>query len=281
MSTIDPAVLARIVRTALEEDLGTRGDVTTAAIVDSSLSAVVRFVARQPLVVAGVDSAVESMRQREPGVEIEAHCSDGDRLVAGATIVRARGRAARLLEAERTALNFLMRACGIATATAAAVAEIAGTGAQLLDTRKTAPGLRVLDKQAVRAGGGTNHRMGLFDAVLIKDTHLRTGLDVTGAIARARSAGHPATAIAIEVSTLEDLEGAIEAGAGRALLDNMDLPTMRAAVELAGGRILLEASGGLRPGSLRAVAQTGVDFLSVGWLTHSAPSADVAMELGQ
>ena len=169
--------------------------------------------------------------------------------------------------------------CGIATAAHAALQEVAGTRADILDTRKTAPGLRQLDKYAVACGGATNHRMGLFDAVMIKDTHLAAGCSIGEAVRRSLERGHPAERITVEVRNLEQLEQAIAAGAGRALLDNMALDEMRTAVERASGRIVLEASGRLRPGGLRAVASTGVDFLSLGWLTHSAPAADVAMEL--
>ena len=189
------------------------------------------------------------------------------------------GRWRSILRGERTALNFLTRMCGIATATREAVTEIEGSGARILDTRKTAPGLRLFDKYAVSCGGGTNHRMGLHDAVMIKDTHLGRGGSVEEAVRRALDQGHPAERITAEVRDREQLEQAIRAGAGRALLDNMDLEQMRDAVEIAAGRIVLEASGGLRPGRLRPVAETGVDYLSLGWLTHSAPAADLAMEL--
>jgi len=169
--------------------------------------------------------------------------------------------------------------CGIATATRTAVEEVSGTGAQILDTRKTAPGLRDLDKYAVAVGGAKNHRRGLHDAVLIKDTHIAIAGPLEDAVARALAAGHPPAAISVEVGTLAELDAAIRAGAGRALLDNMDLPTLCRCVASGRGRILLEASGGLRLGTLRAVAETGVNYLSLGWLTHSAPAADVAMDM--
>ena len=172
-----------------------------------------------------------------------------------------------------------MRMSGIASAAAAAVAEVRGSGCRILDTRKTAPGLRHLDKYAVACGGATNHRMGLHDAVMIKDTHLGTGCSVLQAVALARERGQPRKSITVEVRSLAMLEQAIEAGAGRALLDNMELDAMRQAVDLGRGRIVLEASGGLRPGALREVAATGVDCISLGWLTHSAPAANLAMEL--
>jgi nicotinate-nucleotide pyrophosphorylase (carboxylating) len=173
-----------------------------------------------------------------------------------------------------------MRMCGIATAARAAADEVAGTRARVLDTRKTAPGLRHLDKYAVACGGALNHRMGLHDAVMIKDTHLAAcGGSIGAALRRALARGHPAAEVTVEVSSLEQLNEALTGRAGRVLLDNMSPEQVRRAVELAGGRVVLEVSGGLRPGGLRAMAETGVDFLSVGWLTHSAPAADVAMEL--
>jgi nicotinate-nucleotide pyrophosphorylase (carboxylating) len=172
-----------------------------------------------------------------------------------------------------------MRMSGIATAARAAAEEIAGTPARILDTRKTAPGLRRLDKYAVAVGGATNHRMGLYDAAMIKDTHLAVSASIGEAVADVLARDVPAEQITVEVQTLAELEEAIQAGAGRALLDNMDLETMREAVRRGASRIVLEASGGLRPGNLREVAETGVDYLSLGWLTHSAPAADLAMEM--
>jgi len=168
---------------------------------------------------------------------------------------------------------------GIATLTREAVNEIAGTGARILDTRKTVPGLRRLDKYAVAAGGGMNHRMGLFDAVMIKDTHLDAGCSIGDAVRRVLDHGHAPAIITVEVRDLDELQQALDSGAGRALLDNLDPQTLREAVRRASGRIVLEASGGLRPGNLREVAETGVDFLSLGWLTHSVPAADLAMEM--
>jgi nicotinate-nucleotide pyrophosphorylase (carboxylating) len=189
------------------------------------------------------------------------------------------GSARALLAGERTALNLLQRLGGIATAARAAVEEVAGTGATVLDTRKTAPGLRLLDKYAVACGGATNHRLGLHDAVMIKDTHLAIAGPIGEAVRRARAFGVPREAITVEVATPEAMEEAIDAGAGRVLLDNMDAAALRRCVERGRGRAVLEASGGLRPGTLRAAAETGVDCLSVGALTHSVRSADLAMDL--
>jgi nicotinate-nucleotide pyrophosphorylase (carboxylating) len=194
-------------------------------------------------------------------------------------VAEATGPARAILAGERTALNFLQRMSGIATATRAAVTEIAGTGATILDTRKTAPGLRLLDKHAVVLGGGTNHRIGLYDAAMIKDTHLGAAVSLGAAVRACLDAGIPAASVTAEVRTLDELNEAIEAGAGRALLDNMTPLQLAACVRRGKGAIVLEASGGLRPGTLRAVAETGVDFLSLGYLTHSVRAADLAMDL--
>jgi len=272
-------VVRRIVRAALDEDLGTRGDLTSDSVVAAETLASGHFVARQKLVLAGIPIAREVFRALDSGLVFESLQRDGDEVPVGACVSQVRGLARPILRGERTALNFLMRMSGIATAARAAVDEIAGTGARILDTRKTAPGLRDLDKYAVSAGGAVNHRRGLYDEVMIKDTHLRATPSITDAVKRAHAQGHASAIITVEVSVLAELREAIAAGAGRVLLDNMDPEMMAEAVRVAGGRVVLEASGGLRPGNLRRVAETGVDFLSLGWLTHSAPSADLAMEL--
>ncbi len=276
---LDLERIGPIVARALEEDLGRSGDVTTRAIFRQPRRAVGHLIAREDLVLAGLPLSREVFRQLDPAVTFEVHADEGDRVGAGTRVASLRGDARPILEGERTALNFLMRMCGIATAARRAVEEVEGTGARILDTRKTAPGLRVLDKYAVAAGGADNHRMGLHDAVMIKDTHLGAATSITAAVAAVREAGEPPERITVEVRDLGQLQEAIAAGAGRALLDNMDLATMRRAAGVAAGRIVLEASGGLRPGSLRAVAQSGVDCLSLGWLTHSARAADLALEL--
>jgi nicotinate-nucleotide pyrophosphorylase (carboxylating) len=276
---LDPWVVRTTIERALVEDLGERGDVTTQAVIPPGCRAEARIVAREPLVLAGLPVAAEVFQALDPAVSFLPRRRDGERVPAGERVASVSGPARPILEGERTALNFLMRMSGIATAVREAVDEIAGTGARILDTRKTAPGLRHLDKYAVAAGGATNHRMGLHDAVLIKDTHLGVAPSIADAVSSALGRGHPAESITVEVRTLEQLEQAIAAGAGRALLDNMDLDEMRRAVVLAAGRIVLEASGGLRPGHLRPVAETGVDAMSLGWLTHSARAADLAMEM--
>ncbi len=276
---LEPAVVLRIVAAALEEDLAGDGDVTTEALLGDGVVSAGHIVARADLVLAGCPVAREVFHALDPALEFEQHHADGKQVARGQRVASIVGDTRRILEGERTALNFLMRMCGIASAAAGAVAEVAGTGCGILDTRKTAPGLRQLDKYAVACGGATNHRMGLYDAVMIKDTHLDAGLSVSQAVQRARDHGHAQEAITAEVRDLRQLAEAIAAGAGRALLDNMDLDGLRAAVRLARGRIVLEASGGVRPGGFRAVAETGVDFISSGWLTHSAPAADLALEL--
>ncbi len=276
---LDPSTLRRIVQAALDEDLGERGDVTTDAVVPPGRQGRGRIVARADLVVAGLPVAREVFFSLDPSLVFEERKRDGEEAAAGETLAELRGPARAILMGERTALNFLGRMCGIATAARAAVNEVAGTGATILDTRKTAPGLRVLDKYAVAAGGATNHRLGLHDAVMIKDTHLAVAGPVAAAVELALAAGHPAAKVTAEARSLEEMVEAIRAGAGRVLLDNMDVPTLLRCVAEAAGRCELEASGGLRPGRLRAVAETGVRYLSLGWLTHSAVAADVALEM--
>lgn len=276
---LDAADIDRVVAAALAEDLGEAGDVTSDAVVAPGCTALARLVARQSLVVAGLPIAREVFLRLDPAADFRSRFRDGDEAAAGDEVASVRAGARALLSAERTALNVLQRLCGIATAARAAVREIEGTGAVVLDTRKTAPGLRKLDKYAVAVGGATNHRMGLFDAILIKDTHLAVAGSVGEAVRRALERGHPRERVTVEVRTPDELDDAVAAGAGRALLDNMDLDEMRECVRRGKGRIALEASGGLRPGGLRVVAETGVDYLSLGCLTHSPPAADLAMDL--
>lgn len=279
MTRPDDDPVRRIVTAALDEDLGEAGDVTTDAVIDAARPGVGHIVARQDLVLAGLAVARQVFHALDPGIDFRELRVDGERVTRGERVADVVGDARPILKGERTALNFLMRMCGIATATREAVEEIAGTGAVILDTRKTAPGLRYLDKLAVASGGGGNHRMGLYDAVMIKDTHLGVAGSISRAVARALQCGQARERITVEVRDTAQLLEAIGAGAGRALLDNMTVDALREAVAVGRGKIVLEASGGLRPGALRAVAATGVDFLSLGYLTHSAPAADLAMEL--
>lgn len=276
---LDPVAVERCIVAALEEDLGAEGDLTTRALFPSPRPARARIVARSATVVAGVPIAVAVFRRLDPRAEAHAGVEEGAEVGPGTEIVAVRGDVRALLEGERTALNFLGRLSGIAWAARRAVREVEGTGVTILDTRKTAPGLRRLDKYAVAVGGASNHRMGLFDAAMIKDTHLAAASSIAAAVAALLERGVSPGRITVEVRSVEDLRAAIGAGAGRALLDNMDLETLRACAAVGRGRIVLEASGGLRPGSLRAVAGSGVDCVSLGWLTHSAPAADVSMEL--
>ncbi len=276
---LDAASLRATVKAALEEDLGSAGDLTTDAVVPAGCTVRAHLVARSELVLAGLDVAREVFRTLDPSVEFRKQRDDGEQVAAGERVANIRGPARAILRGERSALNFLMRMSGIASATRAAVEEIAGTPARILDTRKTAPGLRHLDKYSVAVGGALNHRFGLFDAVMIKDTHLALGGSIAAGVTAALARGVKAERITVEVRNLEQLDEAVSSGAGRVLLDNMTPSGLRSAVRRTAGRVVLEASGGLRPGRLREVAETGVDFLSLGWLTHSAPAANLAMEI--
>ncbi|MCB9378547.1 MAG: carboxylating nicotinate-nucleotide diphosphorylase [Holophagales bacterium] len=274
-----PVQYAELVRAALREDLGRAGDLTTDATLAGDERAAGAVVARRGGVVAGLEVAGACFRELDPAVAFETAVGDGDRVAAGATLARVAGDAAALLAAERTALNLLGRLCGIATATAAYVDAVAGTGARIVCTRKTTPGLRALEKYAVRCGGGANHRFGLDDAVLIKDNHLVVAGGVQPAIERARGRVGHLVKIEVEVGDLAELESAVDAGAEIVLLDNFSLADLSAAVARSGGRALLEASGGITLDTARRVAETGVDLLSVGALTHSSPGLDVALDL--
>ena len=276
---LDREAVARCVAAALAEDLGPGGDVTTQAVVPAARRARATLVARESMVVAGLAVAEAVFRQLDSAVVFTRRVEDGESVASEAIVATAEGSARALLQGERTALNFLQRMSGIATATRAAVLEIAGTEATILDTRKTAPGLRALDKFAVAAGGGTNHRQGLYDTAMIKDTHVGAVGSLGSAIRACLAAGLARETITAEVRTVEELDEAIAAGAGRALLDNMPLPALEESVRRGKGKIVLEASGGLRPGKLRPVAATGVEFLSLGYLTHSVRAADLAMDL--
>lgn len=259
---------------ALAEDIGDR-DVTALATVPEGTTATARVVQKAPGVLSGLDCAVSALRVCDPDVQIELLASTGVWRENG-PVFEARGDARALLAGERTALNFLQQLSGVATLTAKCVREVEGTGAKVLDTRKTVPGLRHLQKRAVRDGGGTNHRIGLFDMVLIKENHAAVAGGITAAIRAARETT-PDLPLECEVRDLAELDEALAAGAERVLLDNMDLRTLREAVERSKGKAVTEASGGLELGTLRPVAETGVDLLSLGALTHSAPALDLSM----
>ncbi|HUD72722.1 MAG TPA: carboxylating nicotinate-nucleotide diphosphorylase [Dongiaceae bacterium] len=277
---LDQQAIERAVRAALAEDIGP-GDVTSDVVVPAARRAVGRFVAREPLTLCGLEVAREVFRQVDPAVRFESAAADGRGCAAGEVFATVTGTARSILTAERTALNFMQRMSGIATATRAIVARVAGSDVQIADTRKTAPGLRLLDKHAVRTGGGTNHRAGLYDAILIKDNHWRLAGGVAAAVRAARAAGRPAAGAPIEVEagTLAEVREALEAGADAILLDNMDDRTIEAAVDLAHGRAFLEVSGGVLPDRVAALAALGVQRISIGALTHSARAVDIALEI--
>jgi nicotinate-nucleotide pyrophosphorylase (carboxylating) len=276
---LPPDVVAEAVARALAEDLGPGGDVTTAATVDAATVARAELVSRQHGVVAGLPVAAHAFAVVGQGrVQVEFGSADGARVEPGEVLATLRGPMRDLLTAERTALNFLGHLSGVASLTRRWVDAVEGSGAAIRDTRKTMPGLRVLEKYAVRCGGGLNHRMSLSDAALVKDNHVVAAGGVVPAFERVRAA-YPGLPIEIEVDTLEQLREVVDAGADLVLLDNMDVADMRAAVEYAAGRAKLEASGGLALKNARAVAETGVDYLSVGALTHSAPVLDIGLDI--
>lgn len=274
-----PSILVEpIVRTALLEDLGQAGDLTSDAIIPSDLAAGLTLTTRQPGVVAGLDVAALAFRLVDPSIEMEVHHPDGSKLAAGEAIATVRGPARGLLTAERTALNFLCHLSGIATATAALVEAVRGHKARIVCTRKTSPGLRTLEKHAVRAGGGSNHRFGLDDAILIKDNHIAIAGGLRAAVERARiRAGHMVK-IEVEVDTLDQLEEALGLAPDAVLLDNMSLDDLSRAVRMVDGRAITEASGRITADTAAVVAATGVDLISIGWITHSAPILDVGLD---
>jgi nicotinate-nucleotide pyrophosphorylase (carboxylating) len=272
---INDAVIQRFIDEVIAEDVGL-GDITTKTVIPEDAQFRGAMSAREDMVIAGMPLAVEVFRKLEPGVEIQVLAHDGDRARAGAVLARLKGQASALLTAERTALNILQHLSGIATVTRKYVDRLEGTGAVLLDTRKTIPGLRLLAKYATRTGGAQNHRMGLDDGVLIKDNHIAVCGSVSQAVARAKAAH--LSPIEVEVETLDQVKEAMEAGAEILLLDNMDVPTLRLAVQIAGGRAKTEASGGVTFENIREIAQTGVDFVSVGRITQSAAAVDIGLD---
>lgn len=267
------------VRAALLEDLGRAGDRTSDAVIPADAVGRAVVVARAAGVVAGLAVAAAAFELLDERIRVEFHASDGQRVPARSALATVTGPARAILSAERVALNFLGRMCGIATATARFVDAIEGTGAHVTCTRKTTPGLRVFEKYAVRVGGGRNHRFGLDDAVLIKDNHVALAGGAREAVERARRAIGHMLAIELEVDSLDQLREVLDLPLSAVLLDNMDPSTLREAVKLVGGRFATEASGGITLQTARAVAETGVDFLSSGWLTHSAPGLDVALDV--
>src|SRR5919106_1510380 len=279
---IPPPDLRELVGAWLAEDIG-RGDVTTTSVVPSDVEGRARIEAREPCVVAGMTAAAlcfELTSSRfERVLEFKEVVGDGDRAAAGDVIARIEGPLAPILTAERTALNLLARLCGVATMTRTYVDAVDGTGARIVDTRKTTPGLRSLQKYAVVVGGGSNHRFGLDDGILIKDNHVAAAGGGSEALKRARANAPHGLRIEVEVLSLQELEEALEEGAEAILLDNMTPDRVSEAVRIAAGRGLLEVSGGINLDTVRSYAMTGVDLISVGALTHSAPSIDLALEL--
>ena len=272
-------VIARVVVAALAEDLAEGGDLTTEAVIDSSVHATAQLVSREAGRIAGIDIGLEVFRQIDERIVAEVLLPDGSDVSNDSLIATIHGPARALLTGERVCLNLVGRLSGIATATRTLVAEVAETGAQIADTRKTTPGLRALEKYAVRVGGGRNHRFGLYDAVLIKDNHLAITESITAAIRSAKEVVGRAAKIEIEIDSVELIAEALSAGADIILLDNMHPRELKKAVTIIQGRAVSEASGGVTLETVRAIAATGVDIISVGALTHSAPQLDVALEL--
>jgi nicotinate-nucleotide pyrophosphorylase (carboxylating) len=274
-------IIEPVVRAALLEDLGRAGDITTDAVVPAEATVEAVIAARQRGVLAGLDAALLAFELVDPALRIERRLADGARISRGETVARISGRARGVLSAERTALNLLSRMSGVATATRALADAIAGYKAKIVCTRKTTPGLRALEKHAVRLGGGANHRFGLDDAMLIKDNHIALAGGVREALERARRhAGH-LVKIELEVDTLDQLAEALEVGVDAVLLDNMNPETLRRAVAMVDGRAVTEASGRITLETAPAVAASGVDLISCGWITHSAPILDLGLDIAE
>lgn len=274
-----PAIMVEpLVRAALLEDLGRAGDITTDATIDAAASMSGLIAARQPGAISGTDAAAIAFRLMDPAIDITIEKPDGSRVVAGDVVMRIRGRVRPILSAERVALNLLCHLSGVATATAGLVDAARPHKARIVCTRKTTPGLRALEKHAVRAGGGSNHRFGLDDAVLIKDNHVAASGGVAAAIARAKAHVGHLVKIEVEVDTLAQLAEALQAGVDAVLLDNMNPAQLMEAVRMVNGRAITEASGRITAATVNAVAASGVDLISAGWITHSAPVLDLGLD---
>ncbi|NTB96344.1 carboxylating nicotinate-nucleotide diphosphorylase [Agrobacterium tumefaciens] len=278
LSPLPRLIIEPLVRNALLEDLGLAGDITSAAVIPADHRSVVVMAAREPGVIAGLDAAELAFQLVDPAIAMKRHVQDGAAVAPGDIIATIEGPSRDLLTAERTALNFLGHLSGIASVTAKIVAAIAGTRASVACTRKTTPGLRALEKYAVRAGGGTNHRFALYDAVLIKDNHIAVAGGVRDAIRRARQGVGHLVKIEVEVDTLAQLREVMDEGVDAVLLDNMTPEQLREAVGIVAGRAITEASGRINPQTAAAIAATGIDLISVGWLTHSAPVLDIGLD---
>jgi nicotinate-nucleotide pyrophosphorylase (carboxylating) len=278
LSPLPRLIVEPLVRNALLEDLGLAGDITSAAVIPADHRSVVVMAAREPGVIAGLDAAELAFQLVDPAIVMKRQVQDGAAVAPGDIIATIEGPSRGLLTAERTALNFLGHLSGIASVTAKIAAAISGTKASVACTRKTTPGLRALEKYAVRAGGGTNHRFALYDAVLIKDNHIAVAGGVREAIRSAKAGVGHLVKIEVEVDTLEQLREVMDEGVDAVLLDNMTPERLREAVEIVAGRAITEASGRINPQTAPAIAATGVDLISVGWLTHSAPVLDIGLD---
>jgi nicotinate-nucleotide pyrophosphorylase (carboxylating) len=274
----DESDIANLVKRALAEDIGL-GDATSLSTLPADAAIHARLIAKAPGVIAGLDVFSAVFAELGPTVIVNARVADGDGVAAGTHVADVEGPAIAVLSGERTALNFLQRMSGIATMTRAYVDRIRGTSATILDTRKTAPGLRALDKRAVRAGGGQNHRMGLYDMVLLKDNHIDACGSITEAVARVRRGPFATLPLEVECRTLDDVREAVALAPERVLLDNMNVDAVRQCVELAAGRVPLEVSGNVTLDNVHAYAETGVAFISVGALTHSVRALDLSLLL--
>jgi len=272
------AEIRRIIEDALREDIGP-GDVTTGTVLTGREKGRARAVAKSDMIIAGIHVFEGVFMAVDPGIRFRGKIRDGQPAKKGDVIAEVSGRLDSILRAERVALNFFQRMCGIATLTRRYVEEVKGTRARILDTRKTVPGLRVLDKYAVRTGGGQNHRFALYDGILIKDNHITAAGGITAAVKRAAAAKTPGLKIEVEVKNLKEVREALRAGADMIMLDNMSLTEMEKAVRLIAGRVPVEASGNVSLLNVRKVAETGVDYISAGALTHSVPAADISLNI--
>jgi len=272
-----PSSVIDFLRRALEEDIGP-GDITASLVISRDRKSKARYLAKEDFVLAGLPFAREVFRLLGPSIEFKMFFHDGARIDKGDILAEVYGNTSDILAGERVSLNILQRLSGIATLTDAYVTRVKGLRAKIIDTRKTTPCMRSMEKYAVRMGGGSNHRFGLFDGILIKDNHIEAAGGIKKAVSRARNGFH-LSKIEVEVGNIKDLGNAIDAGADVVMLDNMPVSDMRKAVEISNGRVLLEASGGINLKNVRDIAETGVDFISVGALTHSAPAVDISLKI--
>jgi nicotinate-nucleotide pyrophosphorylase (carboxylating) len=271
-------VIRKLIEEALREDIGP-GDVTSDSVIPDESSATAQIIAKQDMVLAGILIAREVFHALDPWVQFTPLAHDGGKVLSGAIIAQVSGKTRALLAGERTALNLLQHLSGIATLTAKFVEALKGQRAEILDTRKTLPGLRAFEKYAVRMGGGRNHRFGLYDGILIKDNHIVAAGGIIKAMAHTRKKVHPLLKIEVEVKNLDEVREALAAGATMIMLDNMSPPVMKQAVNIIAGKVLVEASGNVTLENVKAIAETGVDFISSGSITHSAPAADISMKI--